>query len=113
MRDAEANDTAFSASRLPGPPLGVRQGYVWDGEDRSLLAAVVEAAFDYRGDVTLRLGSGEELVGYVYNREAAADEPFLEVLPADGGPARTVLYRELRSVAFTGRDAASETPEGR
>lgn len=85
----------------------IRQGYVWDGSDRASLETVVEAAFDYRGDVTLELEGGEDLVGYVFNRDASAPEPFLEILPADGGPPRTVPYRALRTIAFSGRDAAS------
>lgn len=35
------------------------------------LAEQIEAAFDYRGDCTVTLKSGEQVVGYLFNRELA------------------------------------------
>ncbi|MEK6603982.1 MAG: hypothetical protein AABY69_06210, partial [Nitrospirota bacterium] len=32
----------------------------------------IEVAFDYRGDVTLELASGETVAGYIFNRNSAA-----------------------------------------
>lgn len=87
----------------------IRRDRVGEGSDRAALQAAVEAAFDYRGDVTVELEGGAELVGYVFNRDASRPEPFLEILPADGGAARTVLYRSVRSIVFSGRDAASRS----
>ena len=66
------------------------------------MARAIEAAFDYRGDVTLTLAAGE-VVGYLSNRNASAREPYVEVFPADGSPLRRILYREIQGVAFTGR----------
>lgn len=85
----------------------VGEGFRWEGEDPIRLEAVVEAAFDYRGDVTILLRNGEELVGYLSNRDVACDEPFLEILPSDGTPARRLSYHSVRGVAFSGRDTAS------
>jgi hypothetical protein len=75
------------------------------GVDMSV-AEAVELAFDYRGDVTLVLGDGTTLTGFVYNRDAEAAEPYLQLwLPH--GERRTVHYAEVRALRFSGRDAAA------
>jgi hypothetical protein len=71
------------------------------------MAAAIDAAFDYRGDVTLLFRDGGELEGYVFNRDAKAQQPFLQIFPASGAAARIVLYQDLRGIAFSGRDTAS------
>jgi hypothetical protein len=85
----------------------VRQGFRWEGDDPDLLRRVIEAAFDYRGDVTVALRSGGELRGYLANRDDRCAEPFLDLFPADGSPRRRVLYRDVRGVEFSGKDTAS------
>lgn len=73
------------------------------------LAEAIEAAFDYRGDVTLFLeGEGEgELRGYLSNRDGRAPEPYLDLHPADGSSPRRIPYSSIRGIAFTGRDTAA------
>jgi hypothetical protein len=73
------------------------------------LADVIEQAFDYRGDVTLVRENGSELVGYVFNRNAAAATPFVQVFATDGGDPITIPYADIRSIRFTGRDTAAGT----
>jgi hypothetical protein len=71
------------------------------------LATVIDHAFDYRGNVTLDLRDGTELVGYLSNRDARAREPFVEVFDAAGeGPMR-LRYAEIRAIRFTGKDTAA------
>lgn len=71
------------------------------------LAEAIELAFDYRGDVTIELTSGERLEGYVFNRSTGGPAPALELFPADAPGVRHVLYSDIRSVAFTGEDTAT------
>ena len=71
------------------------------------LAFVVERAFDYRGDVTLVRGDGRELVGYLFNRDVEAREPFVQMFVRDGGEAQTISYADIVSIRFTGRDTAA------
>ena len=71
------------------------------------LAEAVELAFDYRGDVTLTLLSGESVAGYIFNRHTAGPQPALEMYPEDQPVPRTIPYAEIRSIAFTGEDTAS------
>ncbi len=70
-------------------------------------AEAIELAFDYRGDVTLMLRSGESVAGYIFNRQDAGSDPYLELFPADGPDSRCILYRDIVTIAFTGEDTAN------
>jgi hypothetical protein len=72
------------------------------------LEAIVDHAFDYRGDVTLVLTDGREVTGYLYNRDRDVAAPFIQMLL----PSRTrltVRYAEVRTIRFTGKDTAAGT----
>jgi hypothetical protein len=71
------------------------------------LAEAIELAFDYRGDVTLTLVSGETLEGYLFNRVANGPKPTLHIYPRDLPSAREVPYSDVATIAFTGEDTAS------
>lgn len=70
-------------------------------------AEAVELAFDYRGDVTLSLTSGESVVGYVFNRYRAGADSYLEVFPADHPDPRRIPYGTVAAIAFSGEDTAN------
>lgn len=71
------------------------------------VARVVELAFDYRGDVTVVGRDGSEWFGYLFNRSAAAPDPFVELLdPAGDAPVR-IRYGDIRTIRFTGKDPAA------
>jgi hypothetical protein len=71
------------------------------------LAAALEKAFDYRGDVTITLRSGGQLVGYVFNRNADAAEPYLDLFPTDGKEKVRVIYKDVSELYFSGQDMAA------
>jgi hypothetical protein len=75
--------------------------------DELTLAEAIELAFDYRGDVTLDLADGTDLAGYVFNRDADAAEPVVQLYVAGQEAPRTVSYAAVRAVRFTGRDTAA------
>ena len=86
------------------------QGFSWNEDDAGSLEDVVEAAFDYRGDVTVLPRDGEALVGYLANRSiagAAGGESWIEEVPAAGGPMRRILLESIRGLGFSGKDVAS------
>jgi len=84
-----------------------REGWIPEITDGDALAAVIEQAFDYRGDVTIETRDGARRVGYVYNRRRDVTAPFIQVLLAAGGEPETIAYAEIQSIAFTGRDTAA------
>jgi hypothetical protein len=71
----------------------------------------IEAAFDYRGHVTITLKSGERVVGYVYNRQfidpKLREAPFLEMFLAGSGERRKFSLEGIDAVALTGQDYAA------
>jgi hypothetical protein len=71
------------------------------------LAYVVERAFDYRGDVTLEYRDGRTLVGYLFNRDAEASAPYVQMYLRDADEPVSVPYAEIAAIRFTGRDTAA------
>jgi len=67
----------------------------------------VELAFDYRGDVTLEVTSGEKIEGYIFNRNAVASPPFLQLFPKGQPGEMKIPYPDIVAIAFTGEDTAS------
>ena len=96
------DETAAKPERLT-----FKKGVRWEGDDPKEQAEAIDAAFDYRGNVTIFLRTGEDLCGYISNRNSSVAEPFLEIFPKDSGPVRRVAYSQVRGLEFTGRDTAS------
>src|SRR5271165_858746 len=71
------------------------------------LADGIEQAFDYRGDVTVTLGTGEKLEGYIFDREQKANlaASTLRIMTKPGRKV-TVRYADVSQLSFTGRDMA-------
>ena len=86
---------------------GSLEGRVFRPASHNELAEAVELAFDYRGDVTVELTSGESVVGYLFNRDASDSNPWIEVFPADSPASRRIAYAQVASLAFTGEDTAN------
>ena len=70
----------------------------------------IEAAFDYRGHVSVMLLSGKTIVGYLYNRRfedsPAADEGFIELFLEGSGEPCQLAIAEIKAVTLTGKDEA-------
>jgi hypothetical protein len=83
------------------------EGRVFRPASSEEITEAVELAFDYRGDVTLELKSGQTVAGYLFNRDAAGAEPWIEIFPEDNPAPRRILYSHIASIAFTGEDTAN------
>ncbi|HSA61293.1 MAG TPA: hypothetical protein VLE03_03565 [Nitrospiraceae bacterium] len=94
-------------SHTAGGADGSLEGRVFTPASFNELAEAVELAFDYRGDVTLALQSGESVVGYLFNREAAGSDSYIELFPADNPAPRRIPYGAIATIAFTGEDTAN------
>jgi hypothetical protein len=81
----------------------------WSPEiaDAETLAAVVEHAFDYRGDITLDLDDGRRIDGYLFNRNRDVAEPFVQMYERGEATPSTIPYARIRAVRFTGKDTAA------
>ncbi len=70
----------------------------------------LEKAFDYRGDVTLTLRSGERVEGYIFDRRSkgpSLDQSWVRLLPRDRNEKISIPYSEIARVEFSGRDTAA------
>lgn len=67
----------------------------------------LEKAFDYRGDITITTKDNQQIVGYIFNRESAAPEPFIELFPADRDEKIKVFYKDVAGLNFSGVDTAA------
>ncbi|MBI5855837.1 MAG: hypothetical protein HZB35_11560 [Nitrospirae bacterium] len=85
------------------------QGRVFRPATPAELAEAIEQAFDYRGDVTVTLASGETVEGYLFNRVADGPRPSIHMYPKNASGARQFAYAELTAIALSGEDTASGT----
>ena len=69
----------------------------------------LEKAFDYRGNVTLTLRSGETIEGYAFDRRTGRTlaDSVVRVIPVSEKTKRTVAYSEIARLVFSGRDPAA------
>ncbi|GJL69180.1 MAG: hypothetical protein NPIRA06_18150 [Nitrospirales bacterium] len=83
----------------------------WEGRrlqpsNEKELHEAMNLVFDYRGDVTIQLKKGEQIVGFVFDRQEEAPQPYIQLfLPGDQHP-RMVLYHDVAGIEFSGQDTA-------
>lgn len=99
---------AIDLSAILGDEAPSLQGLVADAQDEQALLEALEKAFDYRGDVTLTLESGETVTGYVFDRRRGPTlrDSRVRLLVAGKDDPVVVAMDRIARVAFTGRDAA-------
>jgi hypothetical protein len=69
----------------------------------------LEKAFDYRGDVTLTLRSGERIEAYIFNRQTGPSlaASFVQYFTPTADVKHKVSYAEIARLEFTGKDRAA------
>ena len=77
------------------------------GEDD--LRQALEKAFDYRGDVTMTLRSGERVEAYIFNRLSGSTlaDSFVQYFTPSAAEKRRVSYAEIARLEFSGKDRAA------
>ena len=84
------------------------QGWIPQLATEADIRAVIEKAFDYRGDVTITRKNSAEVTGYLFDRRAGPTlESSVVRLMLATGERPTVSYSEIAAIAFTGRDTAA------
>ena len=73
------------------------------------LRQALEKAFDYRGDVTLTLKSGERIAAFIFNRQTGATlaDSQVHYFTASAPEKRKVSYAEIARLEFSGKDCAA------
>src|SRR5882757_4821843 len=80
-------------------------GLAGDEEIRTAL----EKAFDYRGDITITLKSGEKIEGYIFDRRTGKTlaDSAVRLFPKSSNQKVSIPYSDIAALAFTGRDTAA------
>jgi hypothetical protein len=95
---------------VPGFERENLQGWIPELATEADIRAVIEKAFDYRGDVTItrRDKDSSQITGYLFDRRVGktlSDSVVRLMLPA-GNERPAIPYSEIAGLAFTGRDTA-------
>ena len=93
----------LEVSSAPAHPEAKENAVYRRGDVVPASPAVLQAAFDYRGDVTLTLENDAEISGYVANLREAE----LRLWRRGEVRSETVATGHVKQVAFSGRDTAS------
>jgi hypothetical protein len=100
---------------VPGFERENLQGWIPQLATEADIRAVIEKAFDYRGDVTItrknkddKNKEGSQVTGYLFDRRVAPtlESSVVRLLLATG-ERPSIPYSEIVAIAFTGRDTAA------
>src|SRR5271166_4542359 len=95
---------------VPGFERENLQGWIPQLATEADIRAVIEKAFDYRGDVTItRKNDGAQVTGYLFDRRIGATlaTSVVRLILADSNERPAIPYSEIAAIAFTGRDTAA------
>lgn len=85
------------------------QGWIPELVNDEDLRQALEKAFDYRGDVTITLKSGDRIEAYIFNRIAGKTltDSFVQYFTPSAPEKRKLCYAEIARLEFSGKDRAA------
>ncbi len=85
------------------------EGWIPELASEGEVCEALEKAFDYRGDVTLTLKSGERFEAYIFNRQTGATlaDSFVQYFTPSAQDKRKASYAEIARLEFSGKDRAA------
>ena len=94
---------------VPGFERENLQGWIPQLATEDDTRAVIEKAFDYRGDVTVTRKDGSQVTGYLFDRRMGKTltDSVIRLMLASGNERPSIPYSEIAGIAFTGRDTAA------
>ncbi|MFZ3341294.1 MAG: hypothetical protein WA213_10465 [Terriglobales bacterium] len=94
---------------VPGFERENLQGWIPDLACEADIRAVIEKAFDYRGDVTITRKSGSQLTGYLFDRRVGKTlgDSVIRLILATCTDRPAIPYSDVAGIAFSGRDTAA------
>ena len=83
----------------------------WEGhrlraDTEAALREAMKCVCDYRGDVTIHLKTGEQINGYVFDRQERISQPYIKLFLANQSEPSIVKYQDIAEVEFSGEDTA-------
>jgi hypothetical protein len=93
----------------PGAEHERLEGWVPELAGEEDLREALEKAFDYRGDVTITLKSGERIEAFIFNRHTGATlaDSYVQYFTPKAPEKRKVSYAEIARLEFSGKDRAA------
>ena len=94
---------------VPGFERENLQGWIPELASEADIRAVIEKAFDYRGDITITRRDGSQVTGYLFDRRigGALNDSVIRLMLATSNDRPSIPYSEIAGIAFTGRDTAA------
>ena len=96
---------------VPGFERENLQGWIPQLAAEADVRAVIEKAFDYRGDVTItrKDKEGSQIAGYLFDRRIGSTlaNSVVRLIVANSNERPSIPYSEIAAIAFTGRDTAA------
>jgi len=93
----------------PGRERENLEGWIPELAEDEEIRLALEKAFDYRGDITITLRSGEKIEGYIFDRRSGKtlSDSAVRLYPKNGNDKRSLAYADIAALAFTGKDTAA------
>ncbi len=93
----------------PGTEHEQLEGWIPEIAGEQDLKSALEKAFDYRGDVTITLKSGEKIEAYIFNRSTGRTlaESFVQYFTPKAEEKRRLSYDQIARLEFSGKDRAA------
>ena len=93
----------------PGRERENLEGWIPELATEPEIHVALEKAFDYRGDVTITLKSGEKVEGYIFDRRSGKSltDSVVRLYPKNSPEKVAIRYADIAALAFTGRDTAA------
>jgi len=97
-----------SLELAPGTEHEELEGWVPELAGDEDLKNALEKAFDFRGDVTITLKSGEKIEAYIFNRQTGATlaESWVQYFSPNAADKRRLSYADIARLEF-GKDRAA------
>src|SRR5690349_24803078 len=93
----------------PGRERENLEGWIPHLASEDEIRAALEKAFDYRGDITITLKSGEKIEGYIFDRRTGAtlNDSIVRLFPKTRDEKVAVRYADIARLEFSGKDTAA------
>lgn len=94
---------------VPGTARENLQGWIPELATETDIRAVIEKAFDYRGDVTVTRKDNSQITGYLFDRRVGKtlNDSVIRLMLATSNERPAIPYSDIAGIAFTGRDTAA------
>jgi hypothetical protein len=110
MPEPLSNPGPDDLENAPGTVHEHLEGWVPSLASEDEIRTAFEKAFDYRGDLTVTLKSGEKIEGYIFDRKndgPTLSDCMVRMMPKGRPDKVRIAYSEIAALAFTGKDTAA------